>query len=180
MSDLGARYFHWLYDQVFEVRDLESPLSYLKLCEKMQEHIFEVVVPQDINRAADGSELRNEFIREMGVGGPVAWSEILEPDASIFEVLIGLAKRADFMVDRTVGWWFMQFIINLSLAHYNDKRMMPLDLRKIDRVLTQFNNRNYKATGRGGIFPLRIPNTDQRHVELWYQMCSYMTENVMY
>jgi hypothetical protein len=180
VSDLGQRYFYWLYDQIFEIRDPDSPLSYLSLCDVIHQHVFLVAIPQDLNRAADGSELRNEFIREMGIGGPQAWSEILNDDASIFEVLIGLAKRADFMVDRTVGWWFMQFIINLGFAHYNDKQITPNDSWRISRSLRRFNDRTYRPTGRGGIFPLRIPNTDQRQVELWYQMAAYMTENVMY
>ena len=181
MRDLSQRYFCWLYDQVFTVRDSDSQLSYLKLCDIMHQKLFNAIIPQDINRNADGSELRNEFIKEMDVvTGLATWDELLASDASIFEVLIGISKRADFMVDRTVGWWFKQFLINLGLVHLNDKRILPTDMWRIERKLNRFNDRAYGPSGRGGIFPLEIPNQDQRNVELWLQMSAYMTENMMY
>ena len=38
-------------------------------------------------------------------------------------------------------------------------------------------DRDYDASGFGGIFPLRRPAEDQRKVELWYQAAAYILEN---
>jgi hypothetical protein len=45
--------------------------------------------------------------------------------------------------------------------------------QKINRVL----ERTYKPNGEGGLFPLKNTCKNQKRVEIWYQMNSYIHEN---
>jgi hypothetical protein len=182
MKTIQEKYFNWLYSQVFSVRDLFSESSYMIVCDIMHQMPFQVTVDHDDNRAADGLELRNEFIFSYDLMRvtPEDLVHLLTNDASVFEVLLALAKRADFLIEKTVPGWFCEFIENLRLSKYPDKKVQPGQHFTIDRVLRKFNDRKYTARGLGGIFPLKHPDQDQREVELWYQMAAYMTENHMY
>ena len=173
-------YFHWLYDQVFEVWNPRSPESFTTVCWLMNQVVFTPLVPYDENRIADAAELRNQFQQYAGSLGPEEISAVMLPDASVFEVLIALAGKADFMVPLSVRTWFRVFIENLKLDKYSDQYCQARSTWPIERTINIFNNRSYTPFGKGGIFPMRNPEHDQRKVELWYQMGAYMTENAMY
>jgi hypothetical protein len=141
---------------------------------------FTPLVEFDENRVAVSSGLRNEFQHYAGSLGPAELSDLVEPDASVFEVLIGLAGQADDMIPLSIQTWFHIFIENLGLDRYTDEYLARRSDAPVERIIHNFNNRQYRPNGRGGIFPLRHPKEDQREVELWYQMGLYMTENRMY
>lgn len=65
-------------------------------------------------------------------------------------------------------------IENLNLKKYTDRETLPV--KTIDDILQQVIFRTYTASGIGGLFPLKSPRDDQRRVELWYQLCSYLLE----
>lgn len=174
-------YFEFLYDKVFDVWDNNSPDSFVVVAAFMHQIEFQALVPYDENRIADAAGLRNEFQRWAGSMGPEELNDLMLPNASIFEVLIALADKADHMV--TLGGiriWFRVFIENLGLDKYNDLYCQTRATFPIERALIRFNNRQYSPSGRGGIFPLRQPEEDQRQVELWYQMGAYMKDKAMY
>jgi hypothetical protein len=140
----------------------------------MDEIPFRILVPMDENRAADGFELRNAFMKNRS-------GELFEREVSIFEVLVGLAKRASVMVDQDMKMWFSIFLANLKIDHHSDPCLNSAScVRRVERILYRFNNRRYTARGTGGLFPLTRPIVDQRRVELWYQMGAYMNENRLY
>lgn len=173
-------YFAWLYDQVMDVWDVNSEESYTAVCALMHQVIFTALVPYDENRIADAAGLRNNFKELAGNIGPRELADLMLPDASVFEVLIALADRADFMVPLTRKVWFHIFLENLKLDKYNDWYNRPRSTWPVERIINVFNSRAYQPNGRGGIFPLRRAPQDQRKVELWYQMGAYMTDNSMY
>jgi hypothetical protein len=141
---------------------------------------FEVLVPHDDNRVAEGAELRNEFLR-VGSGSELDRIDLLLPDASVLEVLIALALRAEFMIDIPGKEMFYLFLQNLRLSAFTDEFCRnKTNVSGIERIVRRFSERKYTESGRGGLFPLRHPSKDQREVELWYQMGEYMTENGMY
>jgi hypothetical protein len=179
VDPIHRQYFNWLYDRVCLERDVESAISYTLVCDRMHGITFKALVPHDENRIADGAELRNDFLIETE-GFQLDQIDVMYPTASVFEVLVGLAKRADFMVDMSEMMWFTKFLMNLKLDRYTDEYCLTKPTWRVSRILTTFNERTYGADGRGGIFPLRRPLNDQRRVELWYQMGAYMTENRMY
>jgi hypothetical protein len=181
-DDIRRKYFRWLYDQAFEIFDVESPKSYVYLCSVLHSIAFGQGVPNDDNRVADGEELRDEFIAtqdNIGVEEYVQMSNLGR--ATLLEVLVALSRRAHPIAEiLTPMEWFQKFLKNLSLLKYNDLAVRPHDEFKIERVLRRWNSRRYDPDGKGGLFPLNRPQNDQREVELWYQMSAYMTENHMY
>jgi hypothetical protein len=184
-STLPEQYWAWLYDQIFDVRDAvgdENWRSFTQLTRTMHNIEFKALVDYDENRIADAVGFRNNYNRLWPSEG-LALSDLMEPDATIFEVLFGLAKRADDMIPMTVAAWFRCFIENLGLAHYNDEYCMRRVVAPAVRILNRFNDRTYKKDGRGGIFPLKKLPTgvlDMTDVELWYQMGYWMTEKQLY
>lgn len=182
MRDLNVHdhYFNWLYDEAFPIRDMSSPHSYTTVCHRMHQIAFKNLVPHDDNRIAEASELRTRFLNERFPLDPQDLADFMLPNASVLEVLIELARRADLMVPMIQGAWFRIFIKNLGLDVWDDRYAAIRVPGQIDRIIRKFNNRGYRPNGVGGIFPLRQFADDQRYVELWYQMGAYMTDNEMY
>jgi hypothetical protein len=181
MSQIEKDYFDWLYGRVYSQRRVQPVISYKIVCNSMHRLVFKNLVPHDGNRVADATGLRDEFLD----GYLKRYSELdrmdlLVPEASVFEVLVGLAKRCDFAVDHGEPFWFSTFMTNLKLRVFSDASYSASDAAKLERALRKFNDRRYDFNGNGGIFPLKSPTEDQRKVELWYQMAAYMTENEMY
>lgn len=186
-------YFHFLYAVAFGIpelksrsnytdalRNIESRTSYTTVCHEMHLVRFLDLVPHDENRIADAAELANTFLQNHGPFSPLEQSDILMRDASVLEVLVALAQRADFQIPLTVVVWMQIFIKNLGLEKYNDEYCLTHAIWPVHRAIKNFNGRNYKRNGNGGIFPLRRSSLNQRTVELWYQMGAYMTDQGMY
>lgn len=181
IPDITEDYFHWLYLQVFKVYDQKSSLSYATLCHFLHQKKFDDSTPNDDNRARDGIELRDEFISSLKEIEVEDYTQLQSlGGCSIFEMLIALARRADYVVEWGSERWFKTFLRHLDLWKYNDADWTPRSGMKVATIINKFNNRQYTRSGRGGIFPLSKPRRDQRTQELWYQMADYMTENEMY
>lgn len=178
---LTKEYFRWMYDQVVQVNDPQGLSSYWVVCARMMDFSFRDLVEHDSNRIAEATILRDEFLSTKKYVYPHDRNDLLFPDATIFEVLVALARRANFMVEMDLYKWFQLFLRNLGLDRYNDWYCSSHFIGNIDRILDRFNSRTYKPNGHhGGLFPLAHPVRDQREVELWYQMAAFMTENTMY
>lgn len=170
-GNIIVRYFDWLYEQI-------AGGNYVLLCQVMFETTFRVLVDHDENRVGDVNELRRNFISMTRIE-PLDESDLALPDASIFEVLVAMARRAEDQTRLPMQVWFGMFIENLGLRNCTDENFV-LQQATASRIIQRFNDRLYRANGQGGLFPLRNPRGDQRHVELWYQMAFYLTENEMY
>lgn len=181
MYRLKADYFNWLCEKVHI--DMGT-VSYMLMAKELFHRYFESIVPNDDNRASDGRELREEFLSE--VGHLEALPYLDNAPCSIFEMLIALARRMEFELcsaessqDRTTTY-FWELIGNLGLMALSDDvyAMNPggwnADLKLcVNRLV----HRTYNRNGHGGLFPLKHPMEDQRKVEIWYQMQSYLEEN---
>lgn len=180
-QDIKHGYFGWLYYTVLKIYDVKSPLSYVNVCLVLHSIKFDDSVPNDDNRAHDGIQLRDEFISTLKSIDVEDYTELqsLGP-CSIFEMLIALTYRADYITERGVDWWFREFLDNLDLSKFSDKDYVPRSGITVTKIVNKFNNRQYTRTGKGGVFPLRKAKRDQRSVELWYQMAEYVTERQMY
>lgn len=133
---------------------------------------FRWSVHNDDNRGEDGKELREEFLDEFGYSEP-DWPEV---DASMFEVLIALSRRAAYNSYGTPASWFWKMLENLGFRHYSDANYNNEIEEEVDEVLQIVLDRTYSEDGRGGLFPLRSPHLDQRRIELWYQLSAYILE----
>ena len=176
---LPEEYFSWLYAQVWTGEEHDPEHSYRTVADRMYIQRFEPLVPHDENRIADGAHLRNAFLRDHGQE-PLDNVTVLFPDASVFEVLVGLARRGGDMINMPAMRLFGIFLVNLRLHLYTDAYCQRHSYKGADRIIQRFNLRNYGPDGHGGLFPLRHYNQDQRGVELWYQMAAFMDENNMY
>ncbi len=166
--ELPDLYFRWLYGLIGFPFERESPFSYTSVCSRMHIFEFQATVPHDSNRIADAIELRHSYLRENG--------PFTHP-ATVLEVLVALAQRAEYMGGDTTEEWFKIFIKNLGLYNHDDLACLKgKSSWSIDRKIRRFNERSYKADGEGGLFPLSKPNGDQRETELWYQLGAYINE----
>jgi hypothetical protein len=169
-----SAYFHWLCSKVIDVRNTDPHLTYWKLFRVLHGTEFTWVHHMDENRAADGKDLRRDFITMTEVvRGDDSWRH--EMPCSVLEMLIAFAKRAEHMTDIPYQMWFWEFLKNLGLDDMSDA--VDAEPQDIVESLTVFLNREYDPDGIGGLFPMDDPPTDQREVEIWYQFCQYLDDH---
>lgn len=162
-------YFEWLYSRVASRSNPNPQRTYWLLLEEMHNKKFSWFVSNDDNRVGDGLELRYEFLN-----GPLESGD----HCSFLEMLIALSRRVAFesMNDDPMEW-FWHLVNNLGLRELNDEALIDRDLTHYVRnTLDIVVERRYDKDGHGGLFPLDRPEKDQRKVELWYQMSSYLLE----
>ena len=139
---------------------------------------FEYDVPNDINRASDGIDLRNRFELDESLKLPDLGN------CRMVEFLIGVAIRCDValydnLYPNLVSEWFWILLANLSLDRCTDEYLYEYGSDEVVTVFRQLNNREYNSDGSGGgLFPLKNPHQDQRRIEVWYQMMGFLSEKV--
>lgn len=162
---IEVAYFNWLCAKVLD----KNSQDYHVLMEILFTHEFVWLVPADKHRAADGEELRQDFLRKIHSRKPL----LPMSPCSIFEMLFAFAKRASFQTDMPTRTWFWTFLRNLGLEEF--KEVSESDVPIIEDILNTFTWRIYEPNGSGGIFPMPQTMNDQRNVELWYQFHEYLS-----
>lgn len=173
---LDDAYFEWLYSQIGAVRNKNPERNFWHLCRKLYTTEFTWFVPNDDNRVEDGKELRLEFLTSTRYRLDDPHGLFMDLGCSMFEMLVALAKLAAFESERSPVEWFWRFMHNLELDEYSDSIFEISIEEEVDEVLARLNDRTYSRNGEGGLFPLRRARQDQREVELWYQLSSYLLE----
>lgn len=173
-SDAGVQtdYYNWLAEAVGVNQQYNSYWLLLKALHKRE---FIPMIPNDQNRAIDGTNLRVDWMNEVGIDDTMA----LDGPCSMLEMLIGLAIRMEFACDeKTMRGWFWVILDNCGLSRYADEAYYDLrGVVVVPQILDKIIKREYHRNGQGGLFPLRHPNGDQKRVEIWYQMNAYILEN---
>jgi hypothetical protein len=171
---LDESYFLWLYSQVADPEIEEPYLTHWQLLRQLFTTKFVWRVHNDEARLQDGKALRLEFVRTEGLEGvEPEWMNI---ECSVLELMVGLARHMAFMVDGEPPFCFWKITENIGLRRYNDHVFNEDTITDVDVILDHLIERRYQRDGQGGFFPLRHPSTDQRGVELWYQMSAYVVE----
>lgn len=176
IEPLDELYFQWLYAQVASIRLKNPTRTHWSLAKQLYTTEFFGELPNDENRVYEGKELRLEFLELNPTVSPDSvW---LEEGASFLEMLIALSRRLSFADERASAVeWFWRLMNNLNLGNLSDANYdSPGIPEAVNHVLQTLNNRSYDYNGRGGLFPLRETDIDQRHVEIWYQMQYYLIE----
>ena len=158
--------------KVASVLEKDKSQTYWTLAKAMLQKEFVWFVPNDDNRLEDGRLLRYDFIAEEELDADREWMEL---GCSFLEMLVALSYRLSFEDGQPAEFWFAQLLDNLGLKDCTDAS--PYPPADIDQVLDTVIWRTYRANGRGGLFPLRRPQQDQREVEIWYQLSAYLIEN---
>lgn len=170
---LDDKYLTWLYGQIADAKIRRGNKTYWKLLRQLYSHEFQYFIPNDSNRASDGRDLRLLFADENACDIDAAWMDL---DCSFLEMLVAFAKRLEFQSEQTSERWFWELLQNLGISEYHDD--MGYNEKFVDECVARVNERTYHANGSGGLFPLRKPKKDQRRVELWYQMCEYLLQDM--
>ena len=164
-KDLDNAYFEWLIAPLDQY-DTRLSLSQMRV---LYSTAFEVAIAEDRNRAANGVELREEFLyfhpEFLGDPGIDNW---LGLQCSVLEMLQALANCMAYTTSGDGALWVCDMLQNLDLGHTQAEAI---------EGLKRLNQRSYSQDGRGGLFPLRHPLEDQRTVPIWYQMSAYLIEN---
>lgn len=174
---LDEAYLVWLYSQVGSVKNKNRAKTYWRLLTLLYEQKFTwspETMEKDGNRAQDGKDLRQQFLRETGT--PLTDPGWLDLDCSFLEMLIALAFAVAFEGGGTQEERFWEMIENLGLIDCTDAN--PADEAVVAVIVDKVNRREYGKNGAGGLFPLAHAKTDQRGVELWYQANAYLLEEL--
>lgn len=169
-------YFEWLFNLVCG-ENFSKNISYRKLLVYLHSVEFTYVIPNDVNRAEDGIDLRYRFVLDHDYNIDIM--DYLDGPCSIFEMITALSIRCEetIMDDPKVGdrtrQWFWNMITNLGLGGMIDDRF---DRQIVDEILDRFLNREYEPNGQGGLFTVRHCKRDLRTVEIWYQLCWYLDD----
>lgn len=161
-------YLEWIKDLLY-VDSLEEEIQdyYIRTLHDIP---FMYLIPMDENRVADGLKLRERYMDENNIPS-IFYGE--ETECSVLEMLAALAVRCceDLMGIETPGFWFWEWCANLFGEFGMDEDYI---LDKVDVWLS----RDFDKRGYGSPFPIRKGRVhDQRDVDIWLQMCGYISEN---
>lgn len=171
---LDDQYLEWLYSHVAATRNRNPSRSYWLLLKELYRTPFTWSIRNDDNRSGDGLDLRQEFMDECDVEDEDGfWTDL---ECSFLEMLIALSLRASFDSERTPVEWFWEMLQNMGIDKHTNKAFNNASRREVNEAVDRVINRTYSPDGRGGLFPLKSPHADQRTIELWYQMSSYLLE----
>lgn len=177
---LDVAYFEWLYSQVGSVDSKNLTKTYwalLRLLHKKEFTWDPKTMERDGNRAQDGKDLRQEFMRETGIRVPAREKDWLNYGCSFLELMVALAWHLEFEdADKNQSEWFWVLIDNLGLTECTDAN--PPNPDTINLILDTVIDRQYAPSGAGGFFPLENAEEDQREVELWIQLNKYLLERL--
>ena len=173
-------YFNWLVSKVSKRRGRTPSTSYDSLLYAMHSTEFSSLLVGDDNRAADGKELRHEFLTTMRLNYPDKEVQaLLFLECSVLEMLVAFTVRAAFNTRVKAKDWFWIFVDNLGLSEISDAAYRAKK-RRISPALNTFIWREYDSLGHGGLFPLSESRNNQREVEVWYQFCEYLIDQNIY
>ena len=167
-------YYQWLLDKI----DGHMPpyYDYSLLLQELHSIEFTYGIEMDENRAYDGVKLRWTYIDEMNIPD-IFYKEGIP--CSVLEMLIALSLRCDESIMYEEGVkrpskWFWIMIENLDLMRCTDDNF---NTDYVHQQIKKWLNRDFKRNGKGSPFPLKTDARDQRKVDIWLQMCGYLSEN---
>lgn len=178
-NEIKDSYFKWLYNYMCEGRT-NKYIQYKYLFTILHSIPFKYTIKNDVNRAADGVDLRNRFIDEMKYDEK--YLDYLRAPCSVLEMIIALAIRCEetIMYDTRYGnrykQWFWSMLKNLQISQYTDEYFTNHinSEQNIVSHIYNFLDHNYRKDGLGGLFYIRDCEEDMRDIEIWTQMCWYL------
>lgn len=166
-------YSEWLVNQVNVIEDRD----YTDLLYELYNIEFYSLVKYDEDRGADGLMLREYWADSIGFKGSLDFR-----NATVLEVLIGIAKRIEFQLfgSQYIDEWdykkiFWDLIWNLGLEECSGT-LSDYDYDKIDEIVTLFLERKYFRHKKCNIFDIENDPRDMRKLNIWTQMGLYIRE----
>lgn len=158
---------------------------------------FYELIPNDNNRGDDGKAFREQFMLNREDGADIALSLCLDGPCTFLEMMLGLADRISIELKNSaadggysfkkktppndLSYCFWVLMGHLDMSNIDNKSVtIPKFYDFVTKKVSQVLERTYSFNGIGGLFPLRSCTEDQRKVELWYQMHSWLQENYIF
>ena len=167
-------YYQWLLELI--KGNVEPYYNYSLLLAELHSIEFTWSEPMDVNRASDGERLRMRYMDEHNIPDLFYYEGV---KCSVLEMMIALANKcesnlmSDGPEDNTYKWFWIM-IDNLGLDVATDENF---NAEYVRQQIGIWLNREFKKNGMGSPFPRKKVGTDQRHVEIWFQMCGYLCDN---
>ena len=172
MTDNERDYRDWLIN-CLNVREND----YTNLLRELYNIEFFALIQYDEDRGTDGLALRDEWADRVNYRGSLDFGV-----ANFLEVLVGIAKRLEFLVFGTKYYddWdyiniFWELIDNLGLGGmFCDISRYTFD--EINEIVTLFMNRDYFRHKNCNIFKFENEPKNLRKMNIWTQMGIYGRE----
>lgn len=182
-THLASNYVDWLLNSVGETMAIDYPSVLFEVACELRCWFY---VPNDTNRMSDIKRMREEFARRNDCHYD-DFVEQLHP-GTMLELLVVLAHECAFMSEYTeldAKFWFDEMMNNIGIR-WTDGWMGGSDVNGIDRytIFTALNRiltREYDANGMAyngvynNVFVVVDSPEPMNHIELWRQMCLYVT-----
>lgn len=186
-DSLSELYLDWLLMLINA--DNYKGKSYIKLCSLLNKIPFKPVLKLDENRSADvKSLLRETYIQSKSDWYRLQDDEIMKfPDEpiSFLELIISLAMRIDLDFMREINQidntriYFWVLVRNLGILEYDDENWGEDAIISVVNRLNVVQDRKYDFDGNGGLFPLENAEMDQRNVQIWNQLCQFVSQKFL-
>ena len=188
-QNIQELYLRWL--ESFVVASDYKGKSYEKLCNLLMKlpFISSPEIPLDENRKCDvQSLLRETYIQSQSEWYRLETDEVLEfpkMPVTFLELIISLAMRIDMDFMREINdvdnsrVYFWVIINNLGFLKYDDDSWTEDSIIEIVNRVNIVQERKYDFNGNGGLFPLKRAEVDQRTVQIWNQLCTFVDEKFM-
>lgn len=161
-------YSDWLKDQIKDhVHDIND---YTKLLDNLDLINYRWRFVMDENRANAAYNLRREYSYVSGI----FLDDVREGPASVFEVLVGVARNMAEQTEIETGDMFWLMMKNMGLDKLTDD---IYDWRVVERVINPWLDGEFSLNGKGSPFPLKDYEGDATHLDLYSQMNIYIHEN---
>lgn len=160
-----AQYTRWLLN---DLGADESNYIFLSSCLNCIEFYYSKT--DDKNRALDAREIRNEYIDQNG-------DDILDslPAAvTVLEVLCGLAKRADWIIQESPYAWLIIFLENLGLDFLVDSKWTTDGESFVVATIHKWLDRRFAPNGSGS--PFRSSKHDLTTITMWDSLQWYLAD----
>lgn len=162
-ESLEESYLKWLSEQCYPA---DEPENYDKVLEALHEEYYVVNTAMDENRVHDATGMREEFETDIG-----AQLELPQDQVTILEVLVALARRAEFQTAHiSAAAWVRIFLLNADILFRDEDYNAAADIN-VGHVIDLINMGGYQ-----NILPLDNPRPGTR-TELWLWLMDYIVEN---
>jgi hypothetical protein len=185
---MNEEYFEWLLNIIGI--DPEDQNGYGLLCSQLMDTAFYPILEMDENRWEDGIRYRYLYAMEKENGDAYRagmLSDHLDDiigGCSVLELMIAMADRMRCELEGSryeanTGYWFRVLLGNLGLDIYTNNEYLCNEAAffDVEKIVEKMVFRKYGFDGRGGLFPLQNPNSDQSKEEIATQMNNYLLEN---
>lgn len=174
---LSDDYFEYLYHLMRA--DLPEHRKYSTLLSELYDIPFTYSHPMDENRVVDALDMRREFLFDKGYD---TRDDFMDRDVSVLEILAALSRRIEIEVTGEPGYdvlerWFWVCLENLGLLDPGCGEDTRYDRGLVRYKIDVWMYRQYDKHGKGGIFPVKKSDIDEREIDIWYQGQLYLAEN---